>query len=315
MDGRGRFAQSLTWIFRPSKRKAVARPYKKPPGALTRRLRDWGVPVIFHKLPRGAGVIATLTLLLASSVYGAVRGDHLPSVVAQLKGVRDAAANAAGFGIHSLSIIGRRNLTESELLATAAVTKHTSLLFFDVEAARLRLKENPWVAEAAVRKFYPDRLQIEITERDAFALWQNDGKVSLIATDGAILGPYNSRRFATLPLVVGPGAGAKAKDFLATLQKYPAIRDQVRAAILVADRRWNLRLKNGIDVRLPELDVGKSLERLTQLDGERKLLTRDVTAIDLRLPDRVSVRLSEAAAQARDELLKPKKPKRKGTDA
>jgi cell division protein FtsQ len=277
-------------------------------------LAAWGVSRRRWRIPRGAGVAASLILLLASGAYGAMKGDHLPTVVAQFKDTRDALANAAGFGIGSLSVLGRRNLTEREVLAAAGVNERTSLVFFDAEEARQRLKANPWVADATVRKFYPGRLQIEIEERDAFALWQKEGKLSLIAADGAVLAPYN-RAFAKLPLLVGSGAEVKGKEFLAILEKFPTLRDQVRASILIAERRWNLRLKNGIDVRLPELDVAKSLDRLAHLDREKKLLSRDVSTVDLRLPDRVGVRLSEAAAQARDELLKPKKPKRKGTDA
>ena len=89
----------------------------------------------------------------------------------------------------------------------------------------------------------------------------------------------------------------------------------LRASILVAERRWNLRLTNGIDVRLPETDVAAALDRLVALDRDKKLLSRDITMVDLRLPDRVTVRLSDAAAQARDEALKANKKKKKGGDA
>jgi cell division protein FtsQ len=130
-----------------------------------------------------------------------------------------------------------------------------------------------------------------------------------------VLAPLTDRRFVVLPLVVGRGAGKKAKGFLATLDRFPAIRAEVRAAILVGERRWNLRLKNGIDVRLPEQNLEDGLDRLAQLDRDRQLLTRDITAIDLRLADRVSVRLSEDAARAREDAAKGKKGKRKGGDA
>jgi cell division protein FtsQ len=99
------------------------------------------------------------------------------------------------------------------------------------------------------------------------------------------------------------------------IARYPAIRDQMRASILIAERRWNLRLKNGIDVRLPEDGFERALETLAGLDRDKKLLSRDITAVDLRLPDRASVRLSDAAAQAREEMLKKKFPKKKGGDA
>ena len=85
----------------------------------------------------------------------------------------------------------------------------------------------------------------------------------------------------------------------------------VRASVFVGERRWNLRMKNGVEVRLPEAGAAAALERLAGLDAQTKLTTRDITIIDLRLPDRVTVRLSDAAAQARMEAME--KPKKKTT--
>ena len=195
----------------------------------------------------------------------------------------------------------------------AGVTGSTSLLFLDVEQTRERLKTNPWIADATVLKLYPGELQIGIKEREAFALWQKDGQVSVIADDGTVLEPYVSPRLIELPLVVGRGAETRAKEFLVLLDRYPALRAFVRAAVLVGERRWNLRLKNGIDVRLPETDIAPALERLVALDKEKNLVTRDIVAIDLRLPDRVTVRLSEAAAQARIDAAKDKAKKKGGS--
>jgi len=110
------------------------------------------------------------------------------------------------------------------------------------------------------------------------------------------------------------GTNIPEAHFLAILDRYPDIRAQLRASIMVADRRWNLRLKNGIDVRLPESNVEQALDRLVALDHEKKILSRDILAIDLRLSDRVTVRLSDAAAAAREEALKDKK-KKKGGEA
>ena len=88
-----------------------------------------------------------------------------------------------------------------------------------------------------------------------------------------------------------------------------------KAAIFVGERRWNLRLKDGLDIRLPENDVGNALAALSKLDQEDKLFSRDIVAVDMRLPDRLVVQLSDDAAKARDDLLKDKKPKKKAGDA
>lgn len=265
--------------------------------------------------PRGTGITASVLLVLLSLGYGVVRGGHLDAFFASLVDARDATANAAGFRVQSVAITGRKQMTEPEILIAAGITDRTSLLFLDVTAARTALESTSRIARASVRKMYPGELHITVEEREPFALWQSGGKISVIAADGAVLGPYDERASAKLPLVVGPGAAGKARDFLAVVDSFPALKDQIRAAVLVADRRWNLRLKNGLDIRLPETEVPEALARLAALDTDKKLLSRDISAVDMRLPDRVSVRLSDEAAQARENLAKEKKTKKKGGDA
>jgi cell division protein FtsQ len=267
------------------------------------------------QLPRGAGGAGSVLLLASALGYGTVKGQHIPTVIDWFKGARDVAANSVGFRIAAISLAGQKEVSREEVLTTAGVTGRASLLFLDADAARARLMANPWIADAAVLKLYPDRLQITVTERLAFALWQKDGRISVIAADGTVLEPFVEDRYRGLPLVVGAGAETQASDFLAVLDRYPNIRSQLRASILVAERRWNLHLANGIDVRLPEIKVEDALDRLVTLDRDKKLLSRDITVVDLRLPDRVTVRLSDAAAQARDDALKATLKKKKGGDA
>jgi cell division protein FtsQ len=322
MDGRGRIAQSLNWIAR-----VRARPPTRPQRAVTaddyfeagpprpflqRSVRRFWFFLLRNEPPRGAGITAAILIVVGSIVYGAIKGDHVPTVIAALTDTRDQAANAVGFRISSLALSGNIHISREEVLAVAGITGRTSLLFLDVEATRERLKTNPWIGDATVLKLLPGELQIRITEREAFALWQKDGRVSVIADDGTVLEPYITPGLVKLPLVVGRGAEKRAKAFLALLDRYPGIREQVRASILVGDRRWNLRLRNGLDIRLPEIEVAQALDRLMTLDREVKLISRDIAAIDLRLPDRVTVRLSPAAAQVRLEAVKDKKPKKGG---
>jgi cell division protein FtsQ len=332
MDGRGRIAQSLTWLAQwrarlPALGRAVKLPRVRrnvdrqarvpgnaelPPSRFARLLRRSTRTIFKVRLPRGLGITAAALVIVASLAYGVVRGDHVTTIIDMLKDVRDSAANAAGFRIVSLAMTGQQHVSREEVLAIAGVTGHTSLLFLDVEAARERLKANPWVADATVLKLYPGELQIGVTEREPFALWQKEGRVSVIADDGTVLDTYVAPRLRQLPLVVGRGAESKAKEFLALVGRYPEISAQVRASVLIGERRWNLRLRNGLDVRLPEDGIGPALEQLVALDREGKLISRDIVAIDLRLPDRVTVRLSAAAAQARSDALKDKKPAKKG---
>jgi cell division protein FtsQ len=260
-------------------------------------------------IPSRVGVVATVVILLGSAGLGIIKGGHVEEVSTALGDARNALANSVGFRITAVAINGRKQLTQDEVLAIGGVNGRSSLLFLDAATVRDKLKTNPWIGEATVQKFYPGQLQIDIVERSAFALWQQDGRLSVISDDGAVLEPYVSRRFIGLPLVVGKGAETRARDFLALVDRYPQVRLVLKAAVFVGERRWNLRLKDGLDVRLPENDVGNALATLTRLDKEERLFSRDITAVDMRLPDRLTVRLSEDAAKAREELFKDKKKK------
>lgn len=333
MDGGGRLDQSLIWP-RPAgsegggaeapqasrrRRRDRAQLPAWLPGRLAAVLPDRLAAVLPLRLPAlpppGSGIGASALLLLAALGYGVVAGHHRAAAIDFGEDTRDLAANALGFGIATVSVTGAQEVGRTMVLATAGVTAHTSLLFLDADAARARLLANPWIRDAAVLKLYPDRLQITIAERKAFALWQKDGRVSLIAADGTVLAPTVSPAYRGLPLVVGAGAERHAADVLAALGRYPAIGAQVRASVLVARRRWDLQLRNGIDVKLPESGLAAALDRLAALDRDDALLSRDITVVDLRLGDRVTVQLAPAAAKARRDALKDNAKKKKGGDA
>jgi cell division protein FtsQ len=326
MDGAGRSARSLRSPGPQTDLKAAAigavillrerlklRRAARP--SLEREPPHWLIDLIERYVPRRAGIAATVLILLGSAGFGVVKGGHLDNLTSALSDTRNAIANSAGFRIISVAINGRKQLTQDEVLAIGGVNGRSSLLFLDAAAVRDKLKANPWIAEATVLKLYPGQLQIDIVERSAFALWQQDGRLSVIADDGAVLEPYVARRFISLPLVVGKGAETRARDFLALLARYPQVSSVTKAAIFVGERRWNLRLKDGLDVKLPENDVGNALASLSKLDRDERLFSRDIVAVDMRLPDRLTVQLSDDAAKAREELFKKQAQKKKAGDA
>jgi cell division protein FtsQ len=309
MDRRGYLAQSLNdYQERPAS--AVARSRSRraftnlTASRTARSVRRFFAALDDINIPRGAGSASAALLILGSVCYGVVKGGHGPAIMANVQSVCDTAANAAGFGIAEVALTGERELSRDEILSLAGITDHTSLLFLDATETRARLLTNPWIAEATVLKLYPGRLRIEIKERQAFALWQKDARVSLIAADGTVLEPDVPARFTALPLVVGTGAERWSPQLLGLVSRYPAIAKQLKASVFVAERRWNLHLRSGLEILLPESEAEIALKTLSDLDREKKLLSRDITMVDLRLIDRVIVRQSDAAATARNDALK-----------
>ena len=132
-------------------------------------------------LPNRTGVALTVLMLLGSASLGIVKGGHVDEFVAALSDTRNALANSAGFRITEVAINGRKQLSQDEVLAIGGVNGRSSLLFLDAATVRDKLKTNPWIADATILKLYPGRLQIDIVERTAFALWQQDGRLSVIS--------------------------------------------------------------------------------------------------------------------------------------
>jgi cell division protein FtsQ len=183
-----------------------------------------------------------------------------------------------------------------------------------VNDLRERLERVPLIKSASVRKLYPNELVIGLTEREPYALWQNNGELFIIAADGTVIDLMQDERFVDLPFVVGENANTRSKEYLALLDAAGPLKSRIRAGTLVAGRRWTLKMDNGMDVRLPELGAAQAMARLAKLEQEQKILEKDVLAIDLRMADRVVVRLSEEAAVARAESLKKKPMRGKGID-
>ena len=192
----------------------------------------------------------------------------------------------------------------------SGISDRDSVLFMDVQSVRQRLKAMPLVRDATVRKLYPDQIVIAVTERTPHALWQRDGEVSVIAADGTAIDHMRDQRFAKLPFVVGEGANEQVAGYLKILEAAGDFRARISAGVLVGQRRWNLKLSNGVDVRLPENEAEAAVLRLAELARTGKLPDKDVIAIDLRTPGRVVVRLSEDAAaqrlEARSKKARPK---------
>ncbi|GAC1348370.1 MAG: hypothetical protein NVSMB18_36340 [Acetobacteraceae bacterium] len=232
-------------------------------------------------------------LLLAVLASGAslLRSVQPGSTVATF---RERVGDSTGMVVRDIRIEGREKTPEPLLRAALGVSRGDKLLGFSLEAARARIEGLTWVQSATVERRMPDTVVVTLEERRPFAVWQNGGKFVLIDRAGQVVIEQDpvkdAAAFATLPLVVGPGAPENAAALLDLLAARPGLRSRVVAAIRVGERRWNLRLSNGADVLLPEGAETAALGKLMELQTTQALLDRPMQTLDLRLPDRLVVR-------------------------
>jgi cell division protein FtsQ len=267
-----------------------------------------GITAFF--LRRCAEGLLTFSLLAGVGLYGAVLNGEYATFVNAYGNPFDLAAKMAGFGIKAVTIAGEREFSEQDILEAAGIGPRNSLLFLDVAAIRGRLKALPLIKEASVTKLYPDRILIEIEERQPFAVWQDHGVVRIIAADGMPIDSYHDAHFASLPFVVGEGANEKLGEYLTILDALGDLRARIQAGMLVSQRRWSLKVQNGVVVDLPEKDPRLAAALLVSLQRDFHVLDKDILSLDLRQAGRVVAHLTEEAAGARAALLAHKaKPK------
>ena len=230
-------------------------------------------------------------LLAVGAIASLVRTVQPGSTVANW---REKIGNAVGLPVQRVVVEGREKTPEPMLRAALGVSVGDKLLGFSLEAARARIEQLAWVQTATVERRLPGTIVVTLVERRPFAVWQSGGKFVLIDRLGQLVAEQDPEKdktaFATLPLVVGPGAPEAAAALLDTLAGYPDLRGRVVAAVRVGERRWNLRLHNGADVLLPEGQEQAALGRLMELQASQQILDRPLASVDMRLADRLVVR-------------------------
>ncbi|ESY05412.1 cell division protein FtsQ/DivIB [Mesorhizobium sp. M0999] len=256
--------------------------------------------------PRFSAAILSASLIASSSLYGAILGGHADDIVQSITA-------RTGFAVDQIKVVGNRQTSEIDILDRLELDGWTSLIGFDAEAARERIDTLPWVEVAAVRKVYPHTLEVRVEEREPFALWQQGAELSVIERSGAVIAPFSGGKQALLPLIIGTGAPAKAPDFVAKINKFPELAARVKGYIRIGERRWDLKLENGITIKLPEDGEDQAIADLVRMDHDNGLLTRDIAAVDMRISDRLVVQLTPEAATQRQAALneKPQNLKRK----
>ncbi len=240
-----------------------------------------------------------LVVLVVAVVSGSGwlwRSGWIERQVAEAATTFFAASARAGFKVTDILVEGRRRTRRSAILGSLGLERGAPIFAFDPTAAKQRLEALPWVRQAIVERHLPEIVYVRLREREPLARWQNEGKFAVIDRAGAVVPHVEPEAFAELPLLVGEDAPAHAVELLAVLASEPTLMAKVVAAVRVRGRRWDVLLDGGIDVRLPEDDPAGAWAQLAHLQRNQGVLERDVLMIDLRVRDRLVVRVAPGAA-------------------
>jgi cell division protein FtsQ len=253
-------------------------------------------------LPKLLVAASSAMLVSAAVVYGLAVGGHFAAAGAFVASKVDATIAGIGFRLAEVTVEGRQRTTRADVLAALNVEQGQSIFDVDIARAQENLLRLDWIAGVTVTRILPDRVHVELVERRPYAVWQRGGQLAVIDEEGRAITETGVDAYGHLPFFVGHGAARAASDFTKLVSQWPELQARIRAYVRVGDRRWNLRLENGVDVLLPETGLEVALADLVTIDETHRLMARDIEAIDMRLKDRFTVRLSPDAAARRNAV-------------
>lgn len=186
-----------------------------------------------------------------------------------------------GFKLENVIIEGQHNIDEATILKILNAKKNSPIFALKLDEIRGNLKKNKWIKEVYVARKLPNTIYIKLFEREPVAIWQINNQLFLIDEEGYEISK-NIEPFPHLLHVVGEGANIYANKLVVELQKYPALMNKTLAAIRCGDRRWDLNLKGGINVKLPAKDFEEALKYIDALNKANKLFNQNYKVLDLR---------------------------------
>jgi cell division protein FtsQ len=235
-------------------------------------------------------VLSIFATLLFVIFLGIWLGGFMPNVMQAGSEFKRNRLMSMGFVIEQVDVMGEGRLREEDVRRALGVYAGDYLFGIDMEGAQKRVESLSWVDRAVVRRLWPDRIVVQIIERQPYALWQHEGVVNVVDVNGAAITDADAKQFTDLTLFVGEKAGLEAAHLREMMQEFPQISSRIESFVHVSNHRWDIVLDNGgLRIKLPKSEMRGALRQLQTLQSQVQILDRTIETIDMRLPDRLTI--------------------------
>ncbi|NUP12578.1 MAG: FtsQ-type POTRA domain-containing protein [Polyangiaceae bacterium] len=116
------------------------------------------------------------------------------------------------FAIKSVQVDGAMRRTPQEIADLAGLSLGQNVFSFDLDAARLKIENDPWVDTATVTRKLPGSVFVTVVEHDPAALVAIEEKLYLASREGEVFKELDASDPVDLPVITGIDAGDVAKD-------------------------------------------------------------------------------------------------------
>lgn len=222
--------------------------------------------------------------------------DNRDAFLGVIEEVRAEIENRPEFMVNLMAIDGASVSVAEDIREILPLDFPISSFDLELDQMREALVGLDPVKSASVRVTAGGILQIDVVERQPVLVWRHSDGLELVDDEGVLVRPVHSRAsYSDLPLIAGGAADRAVPEALALLASMGPLTPRLRALLRVGERRWDVVLDRDQRLMLPETGAVQALERAIEMDHAFDMLDRDIVAVDLRLPHRPTVRLTENA--------------------
>ena len=255
-----------------------------------------------HRLWLTPSVRIMSQIVLPASVVTALASWYVDgeairqALVGNAEEIRRFVAERPEFMIRSLSVEGAGDELSDAIRKILPVEFPISTFDLELDRIQLIVESLEAVASAELHIRPGDILQIKVIERIPVAVWRTGTALALVDTDGQQVAQLSRRaERADLPLVAGKGADSAVPEALAIVAAAEPLETRLRGLVRVGERRWDVVLDRNQRIMLPETGALEALQQVIALDHAQDVLDRDVVAVDMRNPQRPTVRIGQEA--------------------
>jgi len=257
---------------------------------------------LLNSVLRGLSVTA-VCLVVILSLYLWRSGQITTWINSAENKVEDSLVDA-GITVDQIIIEGAFQTPKEVIYEASGVTIGEPLLATNINAIKDQVEQLTWIKVATISRRLPDGVLISVEEHRPAALWQLDNKLWVLSDEGVRITDLGLEAFADLPMISGIGADQALERLLNAVSQNIDLFNRVETASWIGGRRWDLILKNGIKIMLPEEDMNEAWQNLIEFERDEKLLARNILAVDFRIKDKTVVRLTPEEAARRRLIAK-----------
>ena len=196
-----------------------------------------------------------------------------------------------GYSFSKVNINNLINIKYEEIEKYFTKYYGNSIFLIPIKEISKNLHQNKWIKDFTIKNDYKNTININIVESIPIGIYFNGEDNLLFDKNGEVIDFLNSNYNLYFDLIIFEGNNSlfNANIFLYLLPL--TLRNEIKKAIYINNRRWDVKLRNGINIKLSEkniLDSFNNYDKFYKNVSSQELA--EIEMIDLRIPKQIIIK-------------------------